>query len=83
MFEDMAIGVLKMIDEENEDIVIGMILLQKIPLYKMDCLKMSVEADCKRFVALATVQNLITNIWNGTINSKTGWKYKLDVCFIF
>lgn len=76
----MAIGVLRMIDASTtNDNVIGVILLRTIPLYGNDVMTLAVEAECMRFVALNSVQKLITIIWTGSTVPKTGFAYKLKV----
>lgn len=61
-------------DATTDDLINGVILLRKIPFYNLDCLQMAVEADCQKFVALSSVQNLLTDIWYGKIASKSGFK---------
>jgi hypothetical protein len=75
----MAIGVLNLFDATTDDLINGVILLRKIPLYNLDCLQMAVEADCQKFVALTSVQNLLTGIWYGKVSSKSGVKATLKV----
>ncbi len=70
----MSVGVLNIFDSTTDDIINGVILLRKIPFYNLDCLQMAVEADCQKFVALSSVQNLLTDIWYGKIASKSGFK---------
>lgn len=71
-FEEMAIGVLNIFDKSTDDIINGVILLRKIPFYNMDCLQMAVEGDCQKFVALSSVQNLLTDIWFGKVHYTPG-----------
>lgn len=75
----MACGVLEIFDSTSDDIVNGVILLQKIPYYSLDCLQMAVEAKCLKFIALSSVQNLLTDIWNGRIEIKSGLKGSIKV----
>jgi hypothetical protein len=43
---------------------------------------MAVEADCLKFIALPAVQDLITNVWNGQIVYRSGFKFGFKVeCF--
>lgn len=61
----------------------GILLLQKIPYYNnLDCLQMAVESNCIHFLATPAVQNLITNIWNGKIAHKYGFRFTLNVISI-
>ena len=73
-FEDMACGVLEIFDSRMDDIVNGVVLLQKIPYYGLNCLQLAVEAKCLKFISLSTVQNLLTEIWNGRVETKSGLK---------
>jgi hypothetical protein len=70
----MSIGVLNIFDSTTDDLINGVILLRKIPFYNLDCLQMAVEANCEKFVALSSVQNLLTDIWNGKVVYKAGIK---------
>jgi hypothetical protein len=38
--EDMACNVLRLFDSASDDLINGVLLLQKIPYFKIDCLKM-------------------------------------------
>ena len=78
----MAIGVLNIFDSTTDDLINGVILLRKIPFFNLDCLQMAVEADCQKFVALSSVQNLLTDIWYGKVTSKSGAKASLKVTLI-
>lgn len=78
-FEGMAIGVLNIFDSTTDDLINGVILLRKIPFYNLDCLQMAVEAECQKFVALSSVQNLLTDIWYGKITSNPGIKASIKV----
>ena len=82
-FEEMSIGVLNIFDSTTDDLINGVILLRKIPFYNLDCLQMAVESDCQKFVALSSVQNLLTGIWYGKIVSKSGVKAGIRVCLLF
>ena len=70
----MSIGVLNIFDSTTDDLINGVILLRKIPFYNLDCLQMAVEANCEKFVALSSVQNLLTDIWHGKVVYKAGIK---------
>jgi hypothetical protein len=73
----MSCEVLQLMDQGQDDILNGIVLLQKVPYYNMDCLQLAVEAGCLRFISLGSVQNLITDIWNGKIEPKNGLKASL------
>jgi hypothetical protein len=75
----MAIGVLNIFDATTDDLINGVILLRKIPFYNLDSLQMAVIADCKTFISLSSVQNLLTDIWNGKIVANAGWKAGIKV----
>lgn len=78
-FEEMSCQVLNIFDRSSDDLANGIILLQKIPYYNLDCLQMAVEAECMDFLSLPSVQNLLTDIWNGKIENKPGFKSKFKV----
>ena len=59
----MAIGVLNIFDESTIDLINGVILLQQIPYFNMNCLEMASESRSQRFLSVASVQNLLTEIW--------------------
>ena len=73
-FETMACDVITMLDIYTNDLTSGVILLQKIPHYGLDCLELAEEAKCLRFLSLYSVQNIITDIWHGKIEQKRGFK---------
>jgi hypothetical protein len=70
----MACDVITMLDIYTDDLTSGVILLQKIPHYGLDCLELAEEAKCLRFLSLYSVQNIITDIWHGKIEQKRGFK---------
>jgi hypothetical protein len=76
----MAIGVMNIFDSTTDDLINGVILLRKIPFYNLDCLQMAVQADCQKFVALSSVQNLLTDIWHGKLTCKSGFKANFQFC---
>ena len=75
----MACGVLEIFDSTSDDCINGIILLQKIPYYDLNCLQLAVEAKCLKFISLSTVQNLLTEIWNGRIETRGGLNGTLKV----
>ena len=70
----MACGVLDIFDNLSDELINAVVLLQKIPYYDIDCLRMAVEAKCLKFIALPRVQNLLTDIWYGKMEEKNGIK---------
>ena len=58
--EEMACAVLCLFDAMTDDLINGVLLLQKIPYYKINCLKMADEADCLKFISLPCVQDILT-----------------------
>ena len=77
----MAIGVMNIFDEASLDLINGVILLQKIPYYNMNCLEMASEARSQRFISVTSVQNLLSEIWFGKVDFKDGFKSNLKVFF--
>ena len=78
-FDNMANGVFNIFDENSNNLNNAVILLQTVPYYKLNCLEMASEADCQKFIALPSVQNLLTEIWIGKIEFKDGIKNNLKV----
>ena len=78
-FESLACGVMSKFDETSNNLANGVLLLQKIPYYKLNCLEMASEADCKKFIALPPVQNILNDIWIGKIQIDVGFKTDLKV----
>jgi hypothetical protein len=66
-------------DLSSDDVENGIILEQKIPYYGIDCLQMAVEANCLNFISMSSIQNLLTNIWNGKILDRSGIKGNIKV----
>ncbi len=80
-FEETACGVLTLFDENNDDLMNGVILLQKVPYYEdLNSLEIAIQGDCLKFISLSCVQTLITSVWNGEIASKGGFAGTLKVC---
>ena len=57
-YEDLGCGVLEKFDETSDGLSNGVLLLQKVPYYKLNCIELAAQADCKKFIALSPVQNL-------------------------
>lgn len=75
----MACSVFDICDDLSIDFVNSIILLQKIPYYNINCLQMAYEAKCLKFISLASVQNLLTDIWHGKMEIRSGLKASLKV----
>lgn len=73
----MACGILDVFDNLSENLIIRIVLLQKIPYYNHGCLKIADEAECYKFVSHPIVQNLFNDIWYGRIKSQSVLKVKL------
>ncbi len=69
-------------DSSSDDVQNGIILEQKIPYYNLDCLQMAVEAGCLNFISLSSVQNLLTDIWNGKVLDRSGFKANFKVSLV-
>lgn len=67
------------IDENSDFLTNALILLQSTPYYKLNCIELAAEADCKQFIALPSVQNLTNDIWNGRVVHLGGIKGDLKV----
>lgn len=79
-FESLAIGVMNVFDANTKDTMNCVIMQNNIPfILNCDCLNFAVECECKRFVALGSVQNVITELWYRKLIHKAGTRFKLRV----
>jgi len=74
-------GVLEKFDETSDNFSNGVLLLQRVPYYKLNCIELAAQADCKKFIAQTPVQCLLNDIWNGKIENKQGVKNQIKVKF--
>lgn len=71
---------LTLFDENSDDLLNSVILLARPPFYKeLDCLEMAIQGKCLKFVAMSSVQTLITNIWNAEISAMEGFQANFKV----
>lgn len=54
-------------------------LLNEVSIFGLNCLEMAVIGNRKKFVATELVQNLLTQIWNGKVTSKTDLATRIQV----
>ena len=78
-YEEMACGVLNIFDMTSDDWMNCVLLLQEIPYYRMNCLKMANQARCLKFISLPAVQDILDRIWSGRCVIKPGLKGGLEV----
>jgi len=64
-FEVLAVNVLQTFDKSTRDIINDVLIIRYIELVNMDCLQLAVHCDCKEFVSMPIVQNVINDIWKG------------------
>ncbi len=66
----MACNILEVFDEKSDDLTEGVLLLQKVPYFDLNCFDMAVQGkdSCQKFLSMTGVQNLLTNLWNGSVN---------------
>ena len=81
--EDLAIGVMNVFDTNTRDSNNAVLMNAKVPFLKTDCLDFAVKCECRRFVALPSIQNVITKMWYRKIVVKTGSSFKLKVRFYY
>ena len=62
----MAIGIVKIFDENTRDIINDTLIVRYIEPFKMDCLELAVTCDCKKFLSQPTIQKVMDNLWKGT-----------------
>ena len=78
-FEDMAIGVMNVFDNNTRDSMNGVLMKTEVPFMKHDFLYFAVQCECKNFVALPSIQSVITDLWYGLLIHKAGTQFKLKV----
>jgi len=79
----MASGVYQIFDSSSNNLINGVILLQKIPYYNLNCLDMAAKADSQQFIAMQSVQNVLSEIWMGKIKIEYNLVDHFKVVFIF
>jgi hypothetical protein len=72
-FEDVAISVIEIFDDNTEDEYNLDILMCKIKYFNLNILEMAELGDCKKFISQPTVQNILTSVWLGQESYKTGF----------
>lgn len=78
-FEDLAIGVMNVFDTNTRDSMNGVLMQTEIPYMKTDCLDFAVQCECRRFVALPSIQNVITEMWYCKLIHKQASSFKIKV----
>ena len=74
---------LRLFDENENDLMNGLVLLQKSSLYgHLDCFDMALQGNEVKFkfFSMPSVQTLLTNLWNGEVKIKSGYMNALKVC---
>jgi hypothetical protein len=70
-FEEMAIGTLKIFDDERTDKVDDVLIVRYFKEFKMDCLDLAIECECEQFVSTQMVQRVLDKIWLGKRNDSS------------
>lgn len=78
-FVDMSVGLVNMFDETLDDESNYTHLLNEVSIFGLNCLQMAVIGNRKKFVSAALVQNLLTQIWNGKVTSRTDLATRIKV----
>jgi hypothetical protein len=78
-FEDLAIRVIEIFDDNTEDEYNLDILMCEIKYFNLNILEMAELGDCKKFISQPTVQNILTSVWLGQESYKTGLTKTLKV----
>lgn len=66
-------------DTNTKDSMNAVLMQAEVPFLKTDCLDFAVQCECSRFVALPSIQHVITKMWYRKIVHKTGSSFKLKV----
>lgn len=72
-FEDLAISIIEIFDDNTEDEYNLDILMCEIKYFNLNILEMAELGDCKKFISQPTVQNILTSVWLGQESYKTGF----------
>ncbi len=67
----MAIGTLKIFDDERTDKVDDVLIVRYFKEFKMDCLDLAIECECEQFVSTQMVQRVLDKIWLGKRNDSS------------
>jgi hypothetical protein len=66
-------------DNNSSDSMNGILMQREDPFIKRDILYFAVQTECKNFIALPSIQNVITDLWYRRLIHKAGTRFKLKV----
>lgn len=75
----MSVDLVNMFDQSMDDESNYKYLLSEVSIFGLNCLQLAVIGMRRKFVATSLVQNLLTQIWNGKVTSRTDLKTRLKV----
>ena len=70
-FEDLAISVLEIFDNERTDKVDDVLIVRYFKDLKIDCLDLAIECKSENFVCTSIVQRALDKIWFGSESDKS------------
>ena len=66
-FENIAVKLLELFDQEEDDNLEDNLLLTEIDFFGMHLVKLAMIGNCKKFIATETVQRVISDLWNNAV----------------
>jgi len=67
-------------DNNTRDLMNYHLMKTKVPFFQnCELLEFAVQCECKNFVALESIQNVITELWYGQLIHKAGTRFRLKV----
>ena len=67
-------------DKNTKNTMNSVLMQAEVQFLKTNCLDFAVKCECRRFVALPSIQEVITKMWYRKIVHKTGSSFKIKVC---
>lgn len=82
-FENTACQVLAIFDKNSNDLFNDLLFYQKVPYYNnLDCITLALQGSCLKFISVPSVQNLVTKVWDGEVDTKRSVGSHLKVKFV-
>ena len=66
-------------DNNTRDSMNYHLMKSKVPFLNCDLLDFAVQCECRYFIALSSIQNVITELWYGQLIHKAGTRFRLKV----
>ena len=76
---NLAIELIEMFQENEHEIINGILLLRNVSNYGIDCLHLAIKARSYDFFAHRSVQSILNHIWDGRITLNNCLKAEIYV----